>query len=60
MLLLTLAAGHGRVEGSLGVVRVYSMTVIMRIKKYRLGCGFRYHGPLHIVIVSPDGTDLVE
>lgn len=62
VLLLTLAAGHGRVEGRLGVVGVYSMriTVFMGIEKSGLGCRLQRHGPLHIVIVGPDGTYLVE
>ena len=62
MLLLTSAAGQGRVEGSLGVVGVYSMrvAVIMGVDKFGLGCQLHRHGPLHIVIVGPDGTYLVE
>lgn len=62
VLLLTLAAGQGRGEGRLGVLRVYSMrvTVIVCIKKSGLGCRHQRHGPLHIVIVGPDGTNLVE
>lgn len=49
-------------EGRLGVVGVYSMrvTVIMGIEKSGLGCRFQCHGPVHIVIVGPDGTYLVE
>lgn len=62
VLLLTLAAGQGRVEGGLSVMGIYSMrvTVIMAIKKSGLGCRFQRHRPLHIVIVSPDGTYLIE
>lgn len=62
VLLLTLAAGQGRVEGGLGVMGVYSVrvTVFMGIKKSGLGHRFQRHGPLHIVIVGPDGTYLVE
>lgn len=62
VLLLTLAAGQGRVERRLGVDGVYStrVTVIMGIEKSGLGRRFQRHGPLHIVIVGPDGTYLVE
>lgn len=59
-LLLTLAAGQGRVEGRLGVVGVNSrrITVFMGIKESGLRRQFQRHGPLHIVIVGPDGTYL--
>lgn len=62
VLLLTLAAGEGGVEGGLGVMGVYSMrvSVIMGIKKSRLGRWLQCYGPLHIVIVGPDGTYLVK
>lgn len=62
VLLLTLAAGQGRVERRLGVVGVYSMrvTVIMGKEKSGLRCRFQCHGPVHIVIVGPDGAYLVE
>lgn len=62
VLLLTLAAGQGRVEGRLGVDGVYSMrvAVIMGVEKPGLGRRFQRHGPVHIVIVGPDGTYLVE
>lgn len=62
VLLLTLAAGQGLVEGRLGVVGVNSMSVafFMGIEKARPGCRFQRHGPLHIVIVGPYGTYLVE
>lgn len=59
-LLLTLAAGQGRVEGRLGVVGVNSrrVTVFMGIKESGLRRQFQCHGPLYIVIVGPDGTYL--
>lgn len=62
VLLLTLAAGQGGGEGGLRVMGVYSMrvTVLMGVKKSRLRCRFQRHGPLHIVIVGPDGTYLVK
>lgn len=60
--LLTLAAGQGRVEGRLGVVGVYSMrvTIIKGIEESGLGCRFQSHWPVHIVIVGPDEPYLVE
>lgn len=62
LLLLTLAARQGGVEGPLGIVGVNTVrvTVIVGIKKSRLRCRFQRHGPLHIVIVGPDGTNLVD
>lgn len=60
--LLTLAAGQGRLEGSLGVVGVYAMrmTIIKGTEESGLGCRFQRHWPIHIVIVGPDKTDLVK
>lgn len=61
-LMLTLAAGQSRVEGRLGVVGVNSrrVTVFMGIIESGLSHRFQRHGPLHIVIVGPDGTYLFE
>lgn len=59
VLLLTLAAGQGLVEGRLGVNSM-SVAFFMGIEKARPGCRFQCHGPLHIVIVGPYGTYLVE
>lgn len=36
------------------------VTVIMGTEKSRLGSRFQCHRPVHIVIVGPDGTYLVE
>ncbi|TNN36657.1 hypothetical protein EYF80_053174 [Liparis tanakae] len=62
VLLLALAAGQGRVERRRRVVGVHSVrvTVVMGVEKAGLGRRFQRHGPVHIVIVGPDGTYLVE
>lgn len=62
VLLLTLAAGQRRWVGGLGVMGVNSMrvAVLVGIKKSRLRGGFQRHRSVHIVIVGPDGADLVK
>lgn len=49
-------------ERRLRMMGIYSLrvTVIVGVKKSRLGCRFQRHRPLHVVIVGPDGTYLVE
>lgn len=61
--MLTLAAGQGRVEGGLGVLvgePRMRMPIVQGVKKPRLGCWFQRHWPVHIVIVGPDESYLVE
>lgn len=57
--LLTLAAGQGRVEGRLGVYSI-RVTVIKGMEESGLGCRFQCHWPIHIVIVGPNEPYLVE